>query len=335
MKKLFTVLFLLIATSVFAAPPSRVSTYTAGSIITSSSVTQNEDALFNYLQGGVDTYVDASIFGSDISSVANIQSNSINFSSIAQDVGITSAGSLTNGGATTLNGAVTLGDAIADTLVIDAGAWTLTNATTFTLTGALTFSGTIANLGTVTTADINGGTLDEVQIGGTTATGELIVNNATDDADGLGSQGTAGQVLKSAGAGVNPTWADMFTIRDDTGLSAVIATAPTTRTSTSKSLVKLKEIENWVLTGTVSVSWLMKASGGLTSTAFVYVNGLEVGSEQTTTSATDVVKSSSGINVVSGDKIQIYGKISAGTVDIITVSSMKVHGAFASETSGY
>ena len=54
--------------------------------------------------------------------------------------------------------------------------------------------------------DINGGTMDGVQIGGTTATGELIVNNSSDDADGLGSQGSATEVLTSAGAGANPTW---------------------------------------------------------------------------------------------------------------------------------
>jgi hypothetical protein len=59
---------------------------------------------------------------------------------------------------------------------------------------------------TVTNIDINDGTLDGVQIGGTTATGELIVNDANDAAAGLGSQGTTGQYLTSAGAGANPTW---------------------------------------------------------------------------------------------------------------------------------
>ena len=55
-------------------------------------------------------------------------------------------------------------------------------------------------------ADIDGGTLDGVQIGGTTATGEIIVNDASDDANGLGAQGNSGQFLTSAGAGANPTW---------------------------------------------------------------------------------------------------------------------------------
>ena len=34
----------------------------------------------------------------------------------------------------------------------------------------------------------------------------MLVNDASDDADGLGSQGTFGQFLTSAGTGTNPTW---------------------------------------------------------------------------------------------------------------------------------
>jgi hypothetical protein len=48
--------------------------------------------------------------------------------------------------------------------------------------------------------------LDGVQVGGITATGEILVNNSNDAASGLGSQGTTGQVLTSAGSGANPTW---------------------------------------------------------------------------------------------------------------------------------
>jgi len=75
------------------------------------------------------------------------------------------------------------------------------------VTSSLTSLGTIGSL-VATTADINGGTLDGVQIGATTATGELFVNNASDDADGLGSQGTDGQVLTSVGPNANPAWED-------------------------------------------------------------------------------------------------------------------------------
>jgi len=70
------------------------------------------------------------------------------------------------------------------------------------------------------TADINGGTMDGVQVGGTTATGELLVNDASDDADGLGSQGTSGQFLKSAGAGANPTWGNVLVLTSATPISS-------------------------------------------------------------------------------------------------------------------
>ena len=97
----------------------------------------------------------------------------------------------------------------AGTTIADLGTVTTADINGGTIDG-VTIGGaaapTVTDLGSVTTCDINGGTMDGVQIGGTTATGELIVNNASDNADGLGSQGTAGQVFTSAGTGANPTW---------------------------------------------------------------------------------------------------------------------------------
>ena len=82
------------------------------------------------------------------------------------------------------------------------------------------------------TADINDGTMDGVQVGGTTATGELIVNNSSDDADGLGSQGNIGESLISQGTGVNPIfspigqWIFVETLDlDTTATSAVLSTS--------------------------------------------------------------------------------------------------------------
>ena len=75
---------------------------------------------------------------------------------------VTSLGTLddlTVAGATLLNGAVTIGDAVGDALTITPGAWTLANAVTIT--------GTWADLGTVTTVDINGGTVGDVTLDGT------------------------------------------------------------------------------------------------------------------------------------------------------------------------
>lgn len=111
-----------------------------------------------------------------------------------------------NGG--TIDGA-TIGGA-------SAGAGTFTTLTATTLGGVLN-----ANSKAVTNLNVDSGTLDGVQIGGTTATGELIVNNSSDAADGLGSQGTAGQILESAGAGSNPTWADRdFNLISNTTVSS-------------------------------------------------------------------------------------------------------------------
>lgn len=198
-------IFLGLCLFLIGAAPSRDNTYVAGQTIRAADVTANEDAIFNYLQAGVDTYADDTIVNADINSSANIQSDKLNLTSIAQNVKITSSGSFENDGATNLDGNTTIGDAAGDTLTIDAGTWTLTNATTWTLTGALTFSGTIADLGTVTTTgtfglgdkltaganeiegsnfDINGGTIN-----GLTNLGMTTVTNIDDilDEDAMGS----------------------------------------------------------------------------------------------------------------------------------------------------
>lgn len=85
MKILFIIL-LLISTNVYAAPPSRVSNYVSGTTIRASDVSSNENAIFNYLQAGVDTFLDGSITNADISSSA-----SIGYSKLSLNSSITSA----------------------------------------------------------------------------------------------------------------------------------------------------------------------------------------------------------------------------------------------------
>jgi len=63
----------------------------------------------------------------------------------------------------TVAGNTTIGNASGDSLTFNPSAWTLSNAVTITGTGTWT------NLGTVTTADINGGTIDGVTIGASSA----------------------------------------------------------------------------------------------------------------------------------------------------------------------
>jgi hypothetical protein len=131
---LFLAIIAMLATVAHAAPPQRVSTYTSGTTIRSSDVTSNEDAIFNYLQSGVDTVADGTITNADVNASAAIAASKLNLSSVAQNVGAS-------------------------------GSWSFV---------------TITDLGTVTTADINGGTIDDVVIGGTTpAAGAFTSVSAT------------------------------------------------------------------------------------------------------------------------------------------------------------
>lgn len=67
MNKLILIGILLFSLPCFAdTPPYRIYTYTDGEIIEADEVTANEDAIFDYLQAGVDTYADDSIVSADI-----------------------------------------------------------------------------------------------------------------------------------------------------------------------------------------------------------------------------------------------------------------------------
>jgi len=95
-------ILMLIPTVCFAAAPSRVNTYTPNNVISSSDVTENENAIFNYLQAGVDSFADSSIYNADIAASANIQSDKLNLTSIAQNIsnsGTITATSFSGGGA--------------------------------------------------------------------------------------------------------------------------------------------------------------------------------------------------------------------------------------------
>jgi len=134
MKKLL-ILFLLLSPPCFisdavAGPPARIYTYTSGTTILSAHVTANEDAVFDYLTAGVDTYADGTILNADISATADIDETKVDLSTISQNTTFT--GTLDFSGAT--------------------------------ITAQTTFADLVA-----TTADINGGTIDDVTIGGVSA----------------------------------------------------------------------------------------------------------------------------------------------------------------------
>ena len=156
----------------------------------------------NGLAGNLVTEFNGSISNANIAADAGIVATKLVLTSLSSNIAFT--GTLDFSGATITAG-FTVADITATTADINGGTIdgvTLGGASACTVTAF----DTVADLGIVTTADINGGTLDGVNIGTTTATGELIVNNASDAADGLGDQGTSGEVLTSAGSGANPTW---------------------------------------------------------------------------------------------------------------------------------
>lgn len=162
----------------------------------------------NNLVANLKTEFNGSIDNSNIKASAGIIGSKLDLSTPGIIGGTTPAAgtfttlNITSMGSNWTNAGRTVADmGILTTVDINGGTWQGTIDGNWTAAGQ-----TVADLGSVTTCDINGGTLDGVQIGGTTATGELIVNNSSDEADGLGDQGDSGQVLTSAGAGANPTW---------------------------------------------------------------------------------------------------------------------------------
>jgi hypothetical protein len=85
------------------------------------------------------------------------------------------ATTITATGNVSFEGSTTIGNATGDSFIINPSTWTLNNA--------VTISGTWADLGTVTTVDINGGTIDGTVIGGSSAAAgtftDLTADNVT------------------------------------------------------------------------------------------------------------------------------------------------------------
>ncbi len=210
MKKILFLIstFLLIPSLLWASPPARSFTYSSGSVISPSEVTQNEDNIFNYLSTGVDTIapsvvttshiLDGTIANADISGTAAILGSKLDLA-IAPIIGATTpaAGTFTTGtfttiGATTINAFALGGKITGGANEIEGSNFDIDGGTIDGVTIGATSAPTVTNLGSVTTADINGGTIDGVTIGGASAgagtftdlssTGTTTIGNATGDA---------------------------------------------------------------------------------------------------------------------------------------------------------
>ena len=113
---------------------------------------------------------------------------------IAIGGGTPAAGSFTN---LTVTGNTILGDAAIDTVEINAADWTLTQSPTVT--------GTWANLGSVTTVDINGGTIDAAVIGGATPAAGAFTTLSSSGAATLASATVSGTTTLTGAVSVGST----------------------------------------------------------------------------------------------------------------------------------
>lgn len=106
------------------------------------------------------------------------------------------------------------------------------------------------------------------------------------------------------------------------GTTVTLATAATERNSASTTYTKVKEFL-MPKSGTVRVGWNMKAFSGTTGYARVYVNGVAVGSEESTTSTSNVAKTSD-VTVAGGDLVQLYYRNDPGSGNGTFVSSVTI-----------
>lgn len=96
MKKLLsTIGFILILTgNIYAAPPTRAYTYVSNTTIDPAQNNTNENALYSYLQVGVDTYAAGSITGAAISSSASIPYVSLSLANSIVNADISSSAAI-------------------------------------------------------------------------------------------------------------------------------------------------------------------------------------------------------------------------------------------------
>ena len=140
---------------------------------------------------------DLSLGDNDITNVGDINADSISVDAAGTGLNIDFSG------ANTGTAKITLKDAVADALSITDGSADFmvfnTSAETITFGKNSTFSGTtIADLGTVTTADIDGGTLDNVVIGGATQAAATVTTLTATGNVAAGS-GNTGELRTTAG----------------------------------------------------------------------------------------------------------------------------------------
>lgn len=195
-KPLLTIgIILILAGNIYAAPPTRAYTYVSNTLIDPSQNNANENALYSYLQVGVDTYSAGSITGAAISASASIPYVSL---------------SLTN---SIVNADISSVAAIADTKLAQiTTASKVSGAALTSLNSVPTGAGALPSKNGGTGSDLSAATV-----------GADPYFSATGIISALAA-GTSGQVKVSQGASA-PIWANALSSVSDYGTSASASTA--------------------------------------------------------------------------------------------------------------
>jgi hypothetical protein len=112
MRKIVILILALISTPVFANVPTRQYTYNSGSVIDPVAVNANENALYSYLQTGVDTYKAGSITTAALSNTSGITYSQLNLTGSLQGSDVNTGSTFTFGGL--IVGSVHQGDVLYD-----------------------------------------------------------------------------------------------------------------------------------------------------------------------------------------------------------------------------
>ena len=163
--------------------------------------------------------------------------------------------------------------------------------------------------GSIEIAPTNVGTIDNMTIGATAPkNGSFVDLSVTGTTSFDGAQGTAGQVLTSAGTGATPTW-----------------TTPTTGTVTAVSVVSANG-----LAGTSSGGATPALTLSTTITGLLKGNGTAISAA---TSGTDYAPATSGTSILYGNGAGGFSNVTIGTGVAFTAGTLSATGSGGTVTS--
>ena len=175
--------------------------------------------------------------------------------------------------------------------------------------------------------NIASGTIDNARLNIGTGGNQVVATNAyamIPETITLPSQGSAtGKFLTTNGSA--SSWGSLSpTLTADTTSIALLCHSAAERTNDSAVYTKVKEV---VVTGAGSlyITFATHGSAGQWAYARIYKNGVAVGTEQSTTSGTYVVKSESIDGWANGDLLQVYVKNIVGGGYPAYVNNLKVY----------